>query len=196
MLSEQKYTLVTRGDRYYVNPQDSVAVLPKGKWISGRPNEYKNEGNISQKIEIYLDDALSETFTSHFQDLFEQFEQAGGEATPYHLISEYQGQKKISLKVSPATIFYRYNSSSNELEEIRFEDLPSTFDCFPIVLLSSAWKLSIKDIETFGVTFSCKELVITDSTRKNIKRVREDRGANVASIFKLSKTKKSLNPDT
>jgi len=187
MLSEQKYSLVSRGGRYYVNPKDSVALLKVGKWISGRPTEFANNGNPSRKIEIYVDDALADSVESIFNSIFEQYVKNGGTGTQYQLVSEYEGQKKLSLKVNDDTVFYKQNAAKEEIEEITFAQLPSNFDCFPIINLSSAWELPIREVDTFGVTLYCKELVITPSTKKYTKRAREDKGASASNLFKVAK---------
>ena len=187
MLSEQKYSLVSRGDRFYVNPQDSVALLEKEKWISGRGTEFKNSGTTTRKIENYLDETLSNSIEEIFNSIFEQYTKNGGEAHAYQIISEYEGQKKLSLKVTDDTVFYSFNPAREELEEIKYSQLPSSFDCFPIVNISSAWQLPIKNVDTFGITIACKELVVTPSTRKYSKRPREDKSVKISSFFKLAK---------
>jgi hypothetical protein len=183
MLSEQKYSLVSRSGRFYVNPKDSVALLEEGKWISARPAEFAN----ARKIELYVDDALADSTESIFNSIFEQYTKNGGTAAPYKNISEYDGQKKLPLKVNEDTVFYKQNAATQEIEEITYAQLPSNFDCFPIINISSAWELPIKNVDTFGITFYCKELVITPSTKKKTKRTREDKGASASSFFKVAK---------
>lgn len=191
MIAAQDFTLKSVRGRYYVNPSDSVALIEKGEWITGRPKTFETGDVTTQKIEIYPSENLIEIIDSKFNSIYEQYtksiEEGEGEAVKYELFREYEGVKSTSLKVTKDTLFYKLNTATEEIEEITFDKLPGEFKCFPIVNIPFAWKVEIKGEEKFGITLAVKELLITPTDRKAKKRS-QDKGPSILTFFKKPKT--------
>ena len=194
MLFETVYNLVLKFKRYVLEPQDSVTILPQGKWISARASELNYEGKTTRQVQLYLDDKTEEQFKKLFDDIYEQYQALGGESQPYQFIKEYQGQKNVNLKITDSTTFFQYNVQTKEIETIPWNQINQSFDCFATVRLNP-WDLKIKDEPTFGVSFNASEVVVAPSTRSYTKRKVPDNGVSIADLFKSAKKEKPSKKD-
>jgi len=64
-----------------------------------------------------------------------------------------------------------YEKQGKKLVAVEYEDMPEDVDVFPVLVLTTAWNLPIKEKATFGISFKVTQLFFrkNESASKKIK---------------------------
>lgn len=178
-ISEVDYTIYKRkDDGIGLAPfEKEVVLLPKGKMVYARKKEFTNEGKLSKKIAIALSPDLAAIITNIEASLYDTYQElfiGDGEEVPrlYSTVKEWQSVDWFTVKV--ADDIKVYEKQGKKLVETTYAEMPEDVDIFPVLILSTAWKLEIKGKETFGISFKCPQLFFrkNESASKKIKAER------------------------
>jgi hypothetical protein len=96
----------------------------------------------------------------------EIFPEDQGVRFPYSSLNEFQQVNWLSAK--PDKNIKVFEKKGNKLIESKYEDLPEEADIFP-VLKARAWKMDVKQVPQFGISFSVTQLFFR-KTESDLKR--------------------------
>jgi hypothetical protein len=173
------YRLYKRNDgRIGVNPyEQEVTLLPKGDMVFARKKEFDRDGIKTHKIEMALKEPLADSIQAIEHELHGQYEQLfceEGELVPaeYTSIKEFNQVKWFSTKVDPEKVVV-FEKKGKNLVKRKYSDIPEEADIFPVLKLTSAWKLPIGLEQKFGVSFQISQLFFRESVHDTKKRKTE-----------------------
>lgn len=138
-----------------------VVLLPKGKMVYARKKEFTNDGKTSNKLSIALSPELAATIGNLEAALYDQYEQKfleEGQEPPalYTNVKPWSEVDWFTVKV-PDDIKV-YEKQGKKLIPKEYKDMPEDVDVYPVLVLTSAWKLPVKGEEQFGVSFKVPQL--------------------------------------
>ncbi len=175
-ISQVDYSIYKRKDGDIgLTPFDKeVVLLPKGKMVYARKKELTFEDKTTKKLSI----ALSPDYASKIQNLeallYDQYidlfiEEGQHYPEAYTNVKEWQKIDWFNVKV-PDDIKV-YEKQGKKLIETEYADMPEDVDVFPVLVLTSAWNLPIKEKDTFGISFKVTQLFFrkNESASKKIK---------------------------
>jgi hypothetical protein len=175
-ISQVDYSIYKRkdGDIGLTPYEKEVVLLPKGNMVYARKKVLNFEGKITKKISIALSSDLSDKIKNLEALLYDQYLDLfvdEGEEYPasYSNVKEWQKVDWFNVKVSDDIKVYE--KQGKKLVETTYAEMPEDVDVFPVLVVSSAWLLPIKEKATFGVSFKVAQLFFrkNESASKKIK---------------------------